>query len=123
MQANHQSSPSIPELNKELGLSLPAGAKIVGVRRESGIDDAVQAKVEIRKTELAGFIAKTPIDPEAMRPGTAGFLGADLDFWDPHKASALRTGQAKTPNGRVLSIGVDESRADIAVLYIMQHGI
>jgi hypothetical protein len=43
-----------------------------------------------------------------------------MDFWDPHKAPALKTGQARNAAGRVLSIGVDESRPDIVVLYIME---
>lgn len=68
------------------------------------------------------FLAKTPIDPSAMRPGTGGFLGSDVDFWDPHKAQGLKTRQARTAKGRVLSVGVDQSRPDVVILYIMEFG-
>lgn len=122
MQTKQESTRSVSELGSELGLSFPPSTRIVGVRRESGIDDAVQAKLEIGKGELAGFLAKTPIDPSGMRPGTGGFLGSDVDFWDPHKVQGLKTGQAKTAKGRVLSVGVDQSRPDVVILYIMEFG-
>jgi hypothetical protein len=119
-QSNRESTQSSSQLGHELGLSFPPSTRVLGVRRESGIDDAVLAKIEISKNEFQAFFAKTPIDPAAMRPGTGGFLGSDVDFWDPHKAPALKTGQGKSAAGRVLSIGVDESRPDIVVLYIME---
>ena len=122
MQTKQESTQSVSKLGSELGLSFPPSTRIVGIRRESGIDDAVQAKLEIGKDELASFLAKTPIDPSAMRPGTAGFLGSDVEFWDPHKAQGLKTGQAKTAKGRVLSVGVDQSRSDVVIVYIMEFG-
>jgi hypothetical protein len=122
MNANHEASESISVLGKELGLAFPPSTRIVGVRRESGIDDMVQAKLEIGKEEFPGFFAKTPIDRSAMRPGTGGFLGSDVDFWDPHKSPALKTGQAQRAGQRALNIGVDESRAVAVVVYVMQYG-
>ena len=121
MNAHHEASESLSVLGQELGLDFPPSTRVVGIRRESGIDDAVQAKLEMGKEEFAGFFAKTPVDRSSMRPGTGGFLGSDVDFWDPHKAPALKTGQAQRSGRRSLNIGVDESRAEVVVVYIMQY--
>jgi len=67
-------------------------------------------------------IAQTQIDPASFAPGTAGLLGSDKDFWDPHQAPALRTGQAKRPDARALNLGIDDSRPAVAVVYLVEHG-
>jgi hypothetical protein len=75
MQANRESTQSLSELGRELGLTFPPSARVLRARRESGIDDAVLAKIEINKNEFQAFFAKTPIDPAAMRPDTGGLSG------------------------------------------------
>ncbi|HET9953360.1 MAG TPA: hypothetical protein VFQ61_02590 [Polyangiaceae bacterium] len=122
MSSTTKPAESLPALSTELGLSFPASTRLIGVRREAGIDDAVQAKLEMSSADVPAFLASTPLDVSAMRSGTRGFLGADVDFWDPHKASALKTGQGMLPAGKALNIGVDESRGTIAVVYVMRHG-
>jgi hypothetical protein len=113
---------NLPAVAQELGVKLPPSARLIGVARESGMDDLVRAKFEINADELDGFLASTPVDPQSMRPGGRGFLGPDEGFWDPRQARSLRTGQALIAGARALNIGVAEGGAKIAVLYIVNHG-
>jgi hypothetical protein len=85
------------------------------------MDDAIQVKVEVPAAELPALLRQTQIGAEYFRPGARGLLGPDDDFWDPHQANALRTGQAKRPEGRALNVGIAEGRQGVAVLYIMLH--
>jgi hypothetical protein len=86
------------------------------------MDDIVRVKLEMASRELPSLVEQTQIDPAAFYPGTRGLLGSDKDFWDPHQAPALRTGQAKRPDARALNLGIDDSRPDVAVVYLVEHG-
>lgn len=109
------------DLSRELGVVLPAGARVVGVHREAGIDSLVSVKIEMATEEARAFLQASPVKAEAMRAGTRGFLGPNHDSWDPSHAPGLRTGQARLDGGRVLNIGVSE-RGAVTVLYIVAHG-
>jgi hypothetical protein len=113
---------SLAALSAELSLQFPGSSRLIGVKRAKGIDDIVQVKLELAAQDLASLVDQTQIDPGLFFPGTAGLLGSDRGFWDPNAATALRTGQAKRPGGRALNLGVDDSRPDVAVVYIVEHG-
>lgn len=106
----------------EVGLSFTPGTRIVGVHRESGGDNAVFAKLEVPKTEFEQFWASTHIDRASMRSNERGMLGSDFEFWDPQKARTLATDQVELAGARWMNIGVDESRADVIVVYVLVHG-
>jgi hypothetical protein len=116
------SAESLDSLGKELDLTFPVSARLLGVERESGMDDMVRLKVEMNAADLAGFLERSPIDPASFRSGPRGFLGQDRGFWDPHRAAQLRTAQAIVAGHRALNIGVDETRAGVVTLYIVNHG-
>jgi hypothetical protein len=111
-----------PELAREVGLKFPSSARLIGVGRESGIDDMVRFKVELDPHDLAAFIATSPVPPEAFEPGPGGLLGPHQAFWDPSRAVRLRTGQAILKNQRALNIGIDDGRPEVVVLYVVNHG-
>jgi len=113
---------SLDDLGRRLGVTFPRGSRIIGVERERGIDDLVAAKVEIRSAELSSFLASSPVKAADLQPGERGMLGPDHDWWDPGKATRLRTGQAALAGARYLNIGVDDGRPGVAVLYIVNHG-
>lgn len=116
-------SESPATLSAELGLTFTPGTRVLGVHRDSGgMDDAVLLKLEIPKTEFETFWATTHIDRESMWPARPAMLGPDEDFWDPNKASALSIGKAARAGGRAMTIGLDESRPDVAVVFILEHG-
>ena len=118
-------APTLAALAREVGLTFPASARLVGASRESGMDDYLQFKVELDAKDLAAFLATSPIPLDALEPGTHGFLGSDEGFWDPHRAPHIRTGQKQLPGARVLNIGVSEGAGGAggqAAVYIVNHG-
>ena len=119
---NKKNLDTLESVGKELGVTFPAAAKLVGVMHERGIDDLIAAKVEMPAAEWPRFLATTPIEKDLFSPGVQGLLGSDEGFWDPHKAKALQVAQALLPQGRALNIGYDDSRHDIVVVYVVNHG-
>lgn len=109
-------------LGQELSVTLPPSTRVIGVERENGMDDLIGAKLEISESEWPGFIASTPIQPDAFRPGSRGMLGDDHGFWDPEKAPGLRTAQAVLPGARALNIGVSAAVNGTVLVYIVNHG-
>jgi hypothetical protein len=123
MNANPEPTESLAALGKELDLVFPPSARLIGVRRSpGGMDDAVRVKLELSTAELPSLLTQTKIETASFRPGARGMLGPDGDFWDPHASASLRTGQDERAGGRVLNVGVDESREGVAVLYLVEHG-
>jgi hypothetical protein len=114
-------SRTLTELAHEVGLTFPPSARLLGQHREDGMDDYLQFKVEIDAAELPVFEASSPIPGQAMEPGGGGLMGPDHDFWDPHRAATLRTGQKSLPGARVLNLGMAESGGKVA-LYVVNHG-
>jgi hypothetical protein len=112
---------NLTDLAHEVGLTFPPSARLIGQDREAGMDDYLQFKVEIDVSDLTAFEASSPIPAQAMEPGAGGRMGPDHDFWDPHRAASLRTGQKSLPGARVLNIGIAESGNEVA-LYIVNHG-
>jgi hypothetical protein len=85
------------------------------------MDDLLMFKVELPRRDLPSFLATCPVPADAFEEGSAGFLGPDQGFWDPSKATHLRTGQVVN-NARATNVGVDDGRPDTATLYIVNHG-
>lgn len=117
---NHQSATDIDALGKQLGLQLPPGTQVVGVETESGIDDAVFAKLRIPTTRSAEFLKSCGVT--RFESGAADLLGPDRGFWDPHQAKALKVGDVMLQSARGLVIGVDDAPVDALVVYVMNHG-
>ncbi len=116
-------SDSPAALSAELGLTFTPGTRVLGVLRESGgMDHAVLLKLQIPKTEFETFWATTHMERESVRPASPAVLGPDEGFWDPNKASALSVGKVGRAGGRAMTIGLDESRADVTVVFILEHG-
>jgi hypothetical protein len=118
---NKAPSGNLTDLAREVGLTFPPSAQLLGQHREAGMDDYLQFKVEIDAAELPAFEASSPIPGAAMEPGEGGLMGPDHDFWDPHRAASLRTGQKSLPAARALNIGIAASGGKVA-LYIVNHG-
>ena len=113
---------TLADLAREVSLSFPASARLIGFTRENGMDDYLRFKVEIDAKDLDSFLASLPMPSEAFRTGARGFLGSDDGYWDPHRAPHLRTGQKILPDHRALNIGVSGGAGNIAALYIVNHG-
>lgn len=113
---------SLSALSTELGLAFPPSARLGGVLRSNGMDDAVRFKIEMNTADFPSFLAQTGIEPELTRPNMQGLFGPDRDFWDPHRVKSLRAGQVKRPDARALHVGYGESQPGTTVVYVMEHG-
>ena len=111
---------SIDELSVSLGVTLPPDTRIVGVHAEAGIDDMRSAKLEIPKQRMSSFLAATRIP--RFEKTDADLLGPDRGFWDPHKAQNLLSGDLQLPGARFLVVAYDDSRSDVTVVYVINHG-
>jgi hypothetical protein len=119
-KSQEQSTNDLKFLSKELGVPIPADAKVLGVHRESGMDDLTCAKFLITRQAFVHVAAILPVRPEAFRPGV-GRLGSDFDFWNPHATPGLRWAQAPLPDARSLTIGIADS-TDGVILFLVNHG-
>jgi hypothetical protein len=124
LSACNKPSPAadLNDLGRELGMIFPSGTRLIGVSRERGIDDLIEVEVEMAASDFSGFLARTPVREQDFRPGERGLLGPDHDWWDPNKATGLRSGQAQLPKGRALNIGVGDSKSESLRVYIVNHG-
>jgi hypothetical protein len=109
-------------LAKQLGLDIPASARVLGVERQSEGDALLRAKLQMTSKDWSTLLKSSSVDPEAMSPGTGGLLGPDHGWWDPHAAKNLRTGQALIAPGTYLNLGFDDSNADPVTVFIVKHG-
>jgi hypothetical protein len=115
--------PAVAELARELELPLPPNARVVAVRREAGLDDAIFAKLELAKADWRRLAAKAPLDKAELSPDNRSYLTGDEGWWDPNRIEGLRAAQIALPNRRVLNVGVDEaSRPGMVTLYVLNHG-
>jgi hypothetical protein len=113
--------PSLADLGRQVGLTFPGGARLLGVSREAGIDDLIRFKVAMNAEDLSQFLAASPLAADAFEPGERGLLGPDQGFWDPSQAAHLRTGQAIVGNHRALNLGIGDA-AGRAIVYVVNHG-
>ena len=109
----------VQSVGRKLGLKLPPGTEVLGVEAESGIDDAIRAKLRVPASQSAEFLRECGV--QRFRQGGANLLGPDHGFWDPHSAKALRSGDVALPSARYLVIAIDESSADVMVIYAMNY--
>lgn len=120
-RASDRSQP-LESAGREVAVDFPPSARLIGVHRERGMDELIAAKVEMPAADWPGFLEGIPMDPKLFEPGEGGLLGPDEDFWDPHQAKSLHTSQAQLPGNRTLNLGYDDSRGNVIVVYVVNHG-
>jgi hypothetical protein len=107
----------------ELGLSIPSDARVVGVKRTRGLDDAIFVKAEVASASWSAWLPSAPFKREELTPEASGYLAPDDGWWDPGQVEGLRAVQINPRTGEYLNVGVDEkSKAGVVVLYLMKHG-
>jgi hypothetical protein len=109
------------DLGRQVGFAFPAGSRLIGIKRYSGMDDAVRAKVAIPKGTWPSAEKSLPIPVNEMVPGASG-LGPNREWWDPETPAGLRSGQKSRGSGRFMRIGVDDSQREVVILYVLEHG-
>jgi hypothetical protein len=116
------SSDDLRAIASELNVVFPASAHLLGVTRERGIDDLLEAKVELGAADLPAFMAHSPVKAAVLEPDRLDLLGTDHAWWDPGQAKHLRAAQALVGNGKAFNLGVADGAAGVIVLYLVQHG-
>jgi hypothetical protein len=115
--------PSIASLNAELPVHIPASARLLGVHRESGMDDMTEVKLEMSAADLPAFLASSPLADVPLDAWRRhGALGPDHDFWDPDAIAGLRSAQASYPDARSFNLGVYEREPGVVVVYLCDFG-
>jgi hypothetical protein len=110
-------------LNAELPVYIPESARLLGVRRESGMDDLIQVKLEMSAVEFATFVASSPLARQPLESWeNNGIWGFDHDFWDPHRVPNLRSAETGYPDARSFRLGIDERKPGVVVVYLVDHG-
>jgi len=107
-------------LSRDFGFPIPSDTKILGVKRESGMDTLVQAKLLISPSSLEHFLAGLSIPADVLRTGV-GRLGSDDGFWNPHATPTLRSGTKPLTDGRYLLLGIADS-AEGTLVFVARHG-
>jgi hypothetical protein len=107
-------------LGGKLGVHLPTGTRVVGATSSDEGDGLIRAKLEMPSTLVPGFLTEANV--HNLEEAGPDLLGPDEGFWDPHRAGSLRSGEAQLPNARFLLVALDQSRADMAIIYVIAHG-
>jgi hypothetical protein len=107
-------------LGQRLGLVLPQGTEVVHVETESGLDDAIFAKLRIPLLHADEFVQSLHVSH--FERGAADLFGPDRHGWDPHRAKGLRVGDVTLPSQRGLVVGVDDGATGALTVYVMNHG-
>ena len=108
-------------LSEKVGLVFPAGTELLGVRGESGMDEALFAKVAIGAADWAAFLTRSPFEEADFDEGKRYLLEPDNGWWDPESVPSLPTAQAPLPESRYLNVGVDRRDPARFVVYLMWH--
>jgi hypothetical protein len=118
--ATRESRTEIDELGKRLSIELPAGTQIVHVETESGLDDAIFAKLRIPAARADEFVQSLRVTE--FQTGAADLFGQDRGPWDPHRAKGLRVGDVPLASTRGLVVGIDDGSTGALMVYVMNHG-
>ncbi len=114
---------TVHSLSQELGLAFPPSTRLLGVRRENGMDDLIAVRLEMPESDFAPFLRTTPILAVELTPKNNYRLGSTVDEWEPSKALGLKTGFAwLEKEHRALYIGVAPAQDGWVVLFVVNHG-
>lgn len=111
----------LEELSAKLGLRFPADTKLLEVSSESGMDDALFAKVAFGAQGWTAFVLSPSLAQVDFTEDKRYLLGPDEDWWDPGRPTSLPTAQAALPNGEYLNVGVDRGDRARIIAYLMWH--
>lgn len=114
------SNDGLAQLERELELSLPKGARVIYAERQSGSDPMVRATLDMTEIDFQALLGRLDISNDDLRPG-AGRLGADRGEWTPHATPGIRSVQKPLKNARFLNLGASESGQRVT-LFVMLHG-
>lgn len=111
----------LAELAKQMQVVFPPKTHPLGIRKLIGLDDAVFLKIEFSQDEWLQFLKTSPIQASDLSDAKRFFLGEDQGWWDPSQPTKLPTAQALLPEGKILNLGVDQSKSDLVIVYLMWH--
>lgn len=105
----------------KMHITFPENTITLGLIENLGMDEIVYLKVSIPKYSWKDFIGSSLLHLEDMDNEKRFFLGTDNEWWNPSEPVDLPTAQASLPDGSIVNIGVDLSKASDAIIYLMWH--
>lgn len=112
---------TLDELSDKLGLTFPQGTELLAVSSESGIDDALFAKLSMAPESWSAFLSEVPLTEADFSEDKRYLLGPNDGSWAPEQPSSLPTAQAGLANNEFLNVGVDRSDPARLIVYLMWH--
>lgn len=104
-------------VSKETGLKFPIGSRLLGVTRERGMENILQAKVEIPEGRIDEFFEAAPIKRDSLTRRRSLFNPGD-SFFEPSMEAGILSSQAQV-NGHALSIGLLDARDGLVPVLIL----
>jgi hypothetical protein len=109
------------EAERETHLTFPTSSRILWWDAWRGNNPYLQMKFEMAASEWPAFIAASPFGDQPPRENGGAFLGVDHETWTPYRVEHLLEGEVRLPGVLDLNLGVDRSRADVVVVYLVWH--
>jgi len=111
---------TLDQLSEKLCVSFPAGADVIGIETQNGMDDMIRARVAIDRDALPAFQEACPVPAALMEGGTGALLGSGPPWWAP--SASARVGQKALPGARALHVGIDDQGQAKVDIYVVNHG-
>lgn len=109
---------SLSQLAQQVGVPFPPEARLLGARRERGIDEYVMFKVELPAALLPAFMGTLPFSDDDARPGDNAPFGADDGFFDPSTTSLEHFYEGYAAE-RALKLGITPAKNGWVTVYVV----
>jgi len=113
---------SATDLGIAMNIAIPPTVRVLRYQKWQGIDESIQAMLEMSESEWQAFASGLDIKDEDLTPEDVVYLlGSDGDWWDPGSVPGLVGIQIVLPNLEALNIGVDRRDPSRTVVYLAWH--
>jgi len=111
---------SADELGRAINFPLPSDARVLRWEKHQGMDEAINAKLEMPATAWASFFASLGVEDEDLSTERLSPLGSDEAWWGDHPRSipGIAAVQIQLPNAESLNVGVDRRDPDRVIVYL-----
>lgn len=114
----HDTQQLLPQLAQQVGVPFPPEARLLGARRERGVDVYLMFKAELPEHALPAFIRTLPFSNEDARPGKEAHFGPDDGFFDPSTKSFERFYEDRVAE-RELKLGITPAKNGWVTVYVV----
>ncbi|MEE4379496.1 MAG: hypothetical protein V2J55_18575 [Candidatus Competibacteraceae bacterium] len=120
--SQEQNTALLNKLATSIGISFPAGTKLIRYDSDFGSDGLIRAKLVFTPAQWTRFVDESPLDPETFEEEQRYLLGTNVEWWNPEDPAELPTAQASLPDAKVLNVGIDRSDPNLITAFLVWHG-